>query len=63
MNIRLVLLGVIAAGSLAACGYTTTERVATGAAIGAGAAAVTENDPLVGAAVGGGLGWAKGRYF
>lgn len=43
----------IAALGLAACGQTDLERGASGAAIGAGAAAVTDNDVGVGAAVGG----------
>jgi hypothetical protein len=41
---------------LAACGDTTLERTLSGAAIGAGAAAVTGNDVATGAAVGGGAG-------
>ena len=41
---------------LAACGDTTLQRTATGAAIGAGAAAVTGNDVATGAVIGGGAG-------
>ncbi len=41
---------------LAACGDTYLERGASGAAIGAGGAAVTGGDPLLGAVVGGAVG-------
>jgi osmotically inducible lipoprotein OsmB len=44
---------------LAACGDTTLSRTASGAAIGAGAAAVTGNDVGTGAVVGGGVGLAS----
>lgn len=41
---------------LSACGSTDLERGVTGAAIGAGAASLTGNNPVVGAAVGGSVG-------
>jgi uncharacterized membrane protein len=49
---------VIAAGLtfLSACGDTMLSRTASGAAIGAGAAAVTGNDVATGAVIGGGVG-------
>tara|TARA_Y100000815_G_scaffold228895_1_gene218043 strand:+ start:1428 stop:1694 length:267 start_codon:yes stop_codon:yes gene_type:complete len=50
-------LGALAAVlTLSACGETDVERALTGAAVGAVAADLTENDPLVGAAVGAGVG-------
>ncbi len=49
---------------LGACGYSTTDRALSGAALGAGAgaagAAITGNDALTGAAIGGALGAAAG---
>lgn len=54
MQTRLWILALAAAAlGLAACGNTDLERGASGAAIGAGTAAVIDEDPLVGAAVGG----------
>jgi hypothetical protein len=53
MRIRFWMIGVALFGALAACGDTYLERGASGALIGAGAAAVTDNDPLTGAAIGG----------
>lgn len=41
---------------LSACGDTMLSRTASGAAIGAGAAAVTGNDVATGAVIGGGAG-------
>ncbi|MFQ8430607.1 hypothetical protein [Amaricoccus sp. W119] len=41
---------------LAACGETRTQRVVTGAAGGALAGQVIADEPLIGAAVGGGIG-------
>jgi hypothetical protein len=52
---RLVLV-VASLSILAACGDTTLSRTASGAAIGAGAAAVTGNDVGTGAVIGGGAG-------
>ena len=46
-------IGLLALGAMAACGQTDTERGVSGALLGAGAAAATDNDPLVGAALGG----------
>jgi osmotically inducible lipoprotein OsmB len=55
-------LGLVLA--LGACGYSTSDRALSGAAIGAGAgaagAAVTGSDPLYGAAIGGAIGAAAG---
>ena len=53
MQVRFWFLGILAAGTLAACGDTYLERGTSGALIGAGAAAATDNDPLTGAAIGG----------
>ena len=53
MNSKVWIIGMALALGLSACGYSDTERGVSGAAIGAGLAAVTENDPLVGAAIGG----------
>ena len=50
------ILGLGLVLGLAACGQTDLERGATGAAIGAGAAAVLDEEPLVGAALGAGAG-------
>lgn len=43
-------------GGLAACGDTYLERGTSGALIGAGAAAATDNDVATGAALGAGAG-------
>ena len=53
MRLKLWLVGLVMVGGLAACGDTYLERGASGALIGAGAAAATDNDPLTGAAIGG----------
>lgn len=59
MNRRFLLLGVLAAGPLAACaGTTTTEQRIGGAAVGAGAGAVVAGP--VGAVVGGAAGAITG---
>jgi hypothetical protein len=50
----LALLGL--AGLLSACGTTDIERTATGAAIGAGIATVTDEDVVDGALIGAALG-------
>ncbi len=55
------IIGLALVFGLAACGQTDLERGASGAAIGAGLAAATDNDPLVGAAVGGGAGVLSNR--
>lgn len=61
-RLSLAALGLVLA--LGACGYSTTDRAVSGAAIGAGAgaagAAVTGYDPLRGAAIGGLVGAAAG---
>jgi hypothetical protein len=54
-----IILVLASVSALAACGDTTLERTLSGAAIGAGAAAVTGNDVATGAAVGGGVGLAS----
>jgi hypothetical protein len=46
----------IAGGLLAGCGETRTTRVVTGAAGGALAGEVIADQPLLGAAIGGGIG-------
>lgn len=56
MQTKTWIIGLAMALGVAACGTTDLERGTSGALIGAGAAAVTENDPLVGAAIGGGAG-------
>ena len=60
--VSLSALSLVAA--LGACGYSTTDRALSGAAIGAGAgaagAALTDYDPLTGAALGGAVGAAVG---
>lgn len=62
MDKRLLILGVLCV--LAACGTSRTERglsgAGIGAAVGAGAAAVTDGDIGTGAAVGGVIGGATG---
>ena len=50
------MVGLLSAGLLAACGDTDLERGVSGGLFGAGAAAATDNDPLMGAAVGAGAG-------
>lgn len=61
-HLSLAALGLVLA--LGACGYSTTDRALSGAAIGAGAgaagAAVTGHDPLRAAAIGGAIGAATG---
>jgi hypothetical protein len=52
---RLILI-VASLSLLSACGDTFLSRTASGAAIGAGAAAVTDNDIATGAAIGAGAG-------
>ena len=54
-----IILALATVSALAACGDTALERTVSGAAIGAGAAAVTGNDVATGAAVGGGVGLAS----
>lgn len=51
-----LIIGLALLGSLAACGDTYLERGASGALIGAGAAAATDNDVATGAVIGGGVG-------
>jgi osmotically inducible lipoprotein OsmB len=51
-----IILVVASLSVLSACGDTMLERTVSGAAIGAGAAAVTGNDLATGAAVGAGAG-------
>ena len=50
------IAGLAVVLGLAACGQTDVERGATGAAIGAGAAAALDEDPVLGAALGAGAG-------
>lgn len=52
MGTRHVILALAAAAGLAACGDTIADQALGGAAIGAGAAAITENSIAKGAAVG-----------
>ena len=54
-----LVMAFAALSVLVACGDTALSRTASGAAIGAGAAAVTGNDVATGAAVGGGVGLAS----
>ena len=51
-----IILVLASLSVLSACGDTALERTVSGAAIGAGAAAVTGNDVATGAAIGGGAG-------
>jgi hypothetical protein len=51
-----IILVLASVSVLSACGDTFLERTASGAAIGAGAAAVTGNDLATGAVVGAGAG-------
>ena len=53
MRTKFWIIGLAMVGGLAACGDTYLERGTSGALIGAGAAAATDNDPLTGAAIGG----------
>ena len=59
-----LILGVAATLGVSGCGYSTGERVLSGAGIGAlggaGIAAATHGNPLLGALVGGGVGAAAG---
>jgi hypothetical protein len=50
------IIGLLGLGALAACGDTDLERGTSGALIGAGAAAATDNNLLAGAAIGAGAG-------
>jgi hypothetical protein len=59
MQAKTWILGIGLVLGLAACGQTDIERTASGAAIGAGVAAATDSDPLVGAAVGGAAGYGS----
>ena len=52
MGIKHIILSLAAATGLAACGNTIPEQAVGGAAIGAGAAAITDNNIAKGAAVG-----------
>lgn len=52
MGTRHIILSLAAAAGLAACGDTITDQAVGGAAIGAGAAVITENNIAKGAAVG-----------
>ncbi len=56
MQTKKWILGLALVLGAAACGQTDLERGASGAAIGAGIAAATDSDPVVGAAVGAGAG-------
>ena len=56
MRTKYWIVGLALVGGLAACGDTYLERGLSGGAIGAGAAAATDNDPLTGAAIGAGVG-------
>ena len=51
-----LIIGLTTVALLAGCGDTLFERTASGAAIGAGAAAVTGNNVGAGAVVGAGAG-------
>lgn len=52
MYIRKIALGLAACAGLAACGDTIGEQALGGAAIGAGAAVITNDDLAKGAAIG-----------
>ena len=52
MHIKNYVLAVFACASLAACGETVGEQAIGGAAIGAGAAVITNDDLAKGAALG-----------
>lgn len=51
-----LMLALATLAALAGCGDTLFQRTASGAAIGAGAAAVTGNNVAAGAVIGGGAG-------
>ncbi|MXU66105.1 hypothetical protein [Oceanomicrobium pacificus] len=55
---RIIKLAAVigVAALITACGNTAAEKAVTGAAIGAGVAAVTDNDIATGAAIGGATG-------
>ncbi|MBM7069565.1 hypothetical protein [Actibacterium sp. 188UL27-1] len=53
MQYKTWMAGLFVMAALAACGDNDFERGLTGAAAGAVVAEATDNDPLVGAAVGG----------
>ncbi|WP_120503683.1 hypothetical protein [Sulfitobacter mediterraneus] len=52
MPIKHIILSLVACGGLAACGDTLGEQALGGAAIGAGAAAITSGSLAQGAAIG-----------
>jgi hypothetical protein len=52
MSIKRIILGFAACGTLAACGDTIGDQALGGAAIGAGAAAITSGSLAQGAAIG-----------
>ncbi|MFD2739046.1 hypothetical protein ACFSUD_05665 [Sulfitobacter aestuarii] len=52
MSIKNIILGLVACGGLAACGDTLGEQALGGAAVGAGAAAITSGSLAQGAAIG-----------
>lgn len=56
MRTKYWIIGLTLFGGLAACGDTYLERGTTGALIGAGAAAATDNDVATGVALGAGAG-------
>lgn len=62
-----VLLLMVAAAMLSACGTTKGERALSGAGIGAGVGAVggalVDGDPVTGAAIGGAVGAATGAVL
>ncbi|SFP17025.1 hypothetical protein [Tranquillimonas alkanivorans] len=53
---KTLIIGSIALLGLASCGQTDLSRGASGAGIGAFAAAATDNDPVLGALAGGAAG-------
>lgn len=52
MSLRNIILGIATCGGLAACGDTLGEQALGGAAVGAGAAAITSGSLAQGAAIG-----------
>ncbi len=54
MSIRNIIFGVAACGALAACGDNLGEQALGGAAVGAGAAALTSGSLVQGAVIGAG---------
>jgi len=56
MRYKFAAAGLAVILALGACGETDFERGVTGAAIGAVGASLTGNDPLVGGAIGAGVG-------